>query len=241
MNNNIVLTSNVRMARGALTRLLSRDSGREEGMALLYGRPGEGKTTAVGYLMNQYDAVFLRANIAWTTSITAMLQALMRELEHEPLAYRAPMLEVAIEVLARTGRPLFVDEADYCLRNMDLLDALRDIYDSARAPVVLITMETAPRIIRSSARLARFRRRITEWIEFQGLSLEDARQVAAELVDVRIEEDLLDRLHRETDGNIGLMVPALGRVEQAARASGLEAISLETFGARGLLPGGLVA
>ena len=231
----IVHTSNVVKALEAMRCLLDRTA-QEEGMGLLFGRPGEGKTTAISYLANQFNGVFLRANVTWT--VTSMLGAIMMELGLEPLHRRAPMMEASIKALIMDKRPLFIDEADYCLRNTDMLDGLRDIYDSAGVPVVLITMETAPRTIRTKLGLARFRRRITQWIEFSGLTLADAIKIAKTLVDVEMSHDLVARVHRETSGNIGQMINAFVRIEKLAKTNGLERVDMKAYGARALLPHG---
>lgn len=229
----IVHTTNVVKAKVGLEALINRGRG-EEGMGLLYGRPGEGKTTTVCYLMNQYNGVFLRANVTWT--VASLLRSLMLELGLEPHFRRAPMIDAAIESLSFEPRPIFIDEADYCLREMDMLDAIRDIYDSASIPVVLITMETAPRVIRTNQRLARFRRRITQWIEFNGLTMDDALKIADDLYhDVDIEEELVARVHAETSGNIGLMLIAFSSIRKFARTNELDSVSVSAFGKRGLL------
>ena len=239
MIHEIVKTSNVVRAATAVKELHDRGMG-EEGMALIYGRPGEGKTTTVTYLMNQFNAVFLRARVSWT--VTSMLGTLMEEVGREPRRTRAPMMNDAIEELVTRPRMLIVDEADYLLRQKDMLDALRDIYDMTGVPILMVMMERAPRRIQSDSRLARFKRRITKWIEFDGLSKTDTKNVCAmlphldnaEKTPIAIGDDLAERIHEEADANIGHVVIALSRIERFARTNEIDEVTLADYGGRDL-------
>lgn len=227
-----VLTSNVIKATSALDTLLGR-SEVEEGMGLFYGEPGEGKTTTVTYLVNRYQGVFLRASVTWT--VTAMLQSLMHALKLEPCYRRAPMIDAAIDDFVQRPRPLFIDESDYLFRQTDMLDALRDLYDNAGFPVILIGMEEIERKVRSSQKLSRFKRRITQIVEFIGLSFEDTRMVANELCEVHIKDGLVGRLHAELKGNIGNIVIGISKIERFARANNLESVGIEHYGNKPLV------
>jgi len=229
MRNATVLTSNVEAFLGAVEALKKRSAG-EEGMGLLWGLPGEGKSTTISYVTNTRGGVFLRARVTWT--VTSMLRALMAELNLDGGRFRDPMIDQAIEELSRWPRPVFIDEADYLFRQTDMLDALRDIYDASKVPVILIGMEDIARKIRSNDRFNRFRRRITQWIEFKGLTLADTQLVARELCEVGVEDDLVERIHRETGGNIGHIVIALSLVEHFGKMNGIARVGNEHYGTR---------
>ena len=231
MRHKVVVTSNIVRLLYALEQLGRRGAG-EEGMGLLWGLPGEGKSTAIGYVVNHHGGLFLRARVTW--SVTSMLRALLAELSLEGGYFRDPMMEAVIRELLRAPRPIFVDEADYLFRNAEMLDALRDIYDNTRVPVVLIGMEDIARRMRTHERLSRFRRRITEWIEFRGLAQEDARRLADELCEVEVGRDLLERVYNEAAGNVGKIVIALSKIERLGFANSLPCVDLEHFAARSL-------
>ena len=236
-----VYTSNIIRAVNAMDALQHASMG-EERMGLIYGEPGLGKTTAVKFLVNKTNGIFLRANIAWT--VTSFLQTLLKELDVEPGYRRAPMMEDAIRELAMQPRPIIIDEADYLLRQIDMLDALRDIYDHADIPVVMVMMEEAPRKLKAmatgSARgsrtpsFSRFTRRVTQWVEFQPVALDDVITAADELAEVAVQDDLCERILDETGGNMGRVVIALGLVEAFARANGVATVGLADYGERAL-------
>ncbi|MFZ2948935.1 MAG: AAA family ATPase [Desulfuromonadaceae bacterium] len=163
MKHKLASTKNVRRFQTALRELRDRPLG-VEGMGLLWGKPGEGKTTIIAHSANETDGVYLRANAGWT--VTSMLQTLVRELGGTPGNRRAPMMDWCFDKLRGGKRPIFVDEADYLFRQTEMLDALRDVYDETGSPVILIGMEDIARTIQNNGRFAR---RITAWIQFNGL------------------------------------------------------------------------
>jgi len=131
----------------------------------------------------------------------------------------------------RQPRPIFIDEADYCFRQFEMVDSLRDIYDLSGCPVILIGMEDIARRIRTHERIAR---RITQWIEFKGLDFDDTVQVESEVCEVKLAEDLIRHLHAATSGNIGRIIIGLTKIEKFALANGLDTISAADWGERPL-------
>ena len=230
----IVETSNISALVRALESLSARGAG-EEGMALFYGAPGAGKTTALAYAQQRTRATMLRARSTW--SITSMLGQLLRELGLSGTGSRDARLDRVVEHLAMHPRPLLVDEADYALRHPDLLDVLRDVYDLSQVPVVLVGMLDAPRILRSHPRMARHRRRVTRWVEAQPLALDELKRVAEELCEVAVGERLFTRLHEESRGNIGLAVVGLGAIERAGKSNDASRVSESMMRGVSLLEG----
>jgi DNA transposition AAA+ family ATPase len=228
MRNELAQTKNVRRFISAIDELRNRPLG-VEGMGLLWGEPGEGKTTIVAYAANLMDGIFLRANACWT--VTSMLGALATELGGTPRARRSAMMDDICGRLMGQERVIFVDEADYLIRQTEMLDTMRDIYDLTGAAVVLIGMERIARTIQDSGRFAR---RITQWVEFKGVDLGDARVLADTVCEVRLADDLLEHLHREAKANVGRMVVGLSRIERMARTTDLTTVSLDDWGDRPL-------
>lgn len=229
MRYEMAMTKNVRRFLGAVRELTQRGPGLE-GMGLLGGEPGEGKTTTLAYVCNQMNGVYVRANACWT--VTAMLGEISHELGLPRLRMKHPMINAIIEAMLNEPRAIFVDEADYLLRSPDMLDTLRDIYDMVPgACVMLVGMEELAAKVRANGRFAR---RITQWIEFSGLDLADAATLARTVCEVEVGPDLVEHLHRETRGNIGRMVVGLSRIEAMGRSNGLAVMDLAAWGEREL-------
>lgn len=251
MKPNIVRTSDLLRLLHAVTTLRDRSSG-EEGMGLLHGEPGVGKSTAIAYTVNATSGVLVRARVTW--SVTSMLQAIGREFELPPHPHRDPMVDAIVQAQASAEqpRPIFVDEADYLLRSRsgrtEMLDALRDIYDLTGCPVILIGMEEIEQTLRTQKRYSRFDRRVTQRVEFRGMTEVDAQRVAGELCEVHVEGSmqksektgsvavagtLVEHLRAKTKGNIGYFVRELGQVERWAATNGAATVTLQDWTSRG--------
>ncbi len=202
-----------------------------EGMTLLRGRAGGGKTWGTAFVSNRVHGVFVRAQRIW--SITSMLAAIVEELRGKPVRFKQPMFNFIVKKLRESNRPLFVDEADYL--NEEMIDVIRDIYDCSRRPVVLIGMDD---IARGLATNDRFMRRITQEVEMAPLDMDDCRMVARDVCEVGVADELLGKLHREAGGNVGLISNGLAAIEQMARANGTDSVDLKTWGERRLFFGG---
>lgn len=228
-------TKNVRKFLAALNDLRARPMG-VEGMGILWGKPGEGKTTVLAFAMNVFNGIFIRAKRSWT--MTSLLEAIIIELRGVPGRRRSQM-EAMIEkrlMESEEDRIILVDEADYLFssRSMasnDMLDVLRDIYDSTGTPIVLAGMENIARRIQEEGRFAR---RINSWVEFQGIDLDDTRIVADTLCEVGVADDLLAHLHRECKASIGNIVPALSRIENLGKTTGIKTVDMAAWGERPL-------
>lgn len=229
MRKQMAITKNVVELRSAYETLLNRDSG-IPGMGLVHGDTGRGKTTAIAWLVNQVNGVYVRANATWTPS--AMLGVIMQELGAEPLHNSsAAMVQHIVRVLAQESRLLVVDEADYCFSNIKMLETLRDIHDVSGCPVILVGMAGIERKIVHRPQL---RRRISQWVEFMPADLADSKTLTETVCEIEIEDDLLQRIHQESEGNVGLMVVGLSRVEQFAKAQGWKKVDDERWGNRQL-------
>ena len=222
MRKKIVETGTISSLIRTLESLSTRGAG-EEGMALFYGPPGAGKTTALAYAQLRTQATMLRARSTW--SITSMLGQLLRELGLSETGSRDTRLDRIVEHLSMHPRPILIDEVDYALRRPDLLDVFRDVYDLSKVPVVFVGMQDAPRILRSHPRLLRHRRRVARWIKAAPLALDELKRVAEELCEVAVGERLLGRLHKESRGNMGLAVVGLGAIERVGKSNNSPRVS----------------
>ncbi|SRR5579883_1329194 len=223
MRSKIVPVTNVSRLTEAANALLERAPGMP-GMGLIHGETGYGKTTAVTWLITRVNGVYVRALA--TTTPSSLLAGIARELDLQPRPSNVQTVEAIVQKLAITGRPLFIDEADYLVENKRTVETLRDIHDLATVPVVLIGMAGIQRRIQSRQQLTG---RIAQWVEFQPCSFEDVQALSRELAEVGIADDILKRVYELTRGSVRLIVVALNRIEGYARARGLSAIALKDW------------
>lgn len=233
MSPTLAQTQNMKALMVGYDELKQRAAG-TPGMGLIYGFTGAGKTTATCWLINKQNAVYVRALAMWSGQ--SMLQEICREIGIEPQGSPSRMLPLIIERFALTGRALFVDEADYLFHNPRLLETLRDIHDQSLCPVVLIGMEGIDRKILRHKQLAR---RISQWIEFKPLDLDDLTKVAAAVCPVQVAPDLLQNLHQVSKGSIGLSVVGLAQIAKAGKGRETP-MDLGSWGDREFFLGGRV-
>ena len=226
MRNSIAHVKNIQMLATAADALSTRAPG-TPGIGLIWGPSGFGKTTATAWLANQQNAVYVRAWPTWTP--TSMLGAIMEELGVQQLGRTAPMIRSIVQALSADARPVFIDEADYLADKTILLETLRSLHDVSASPLILIGMRDFQRRVMHRDQLAG---RISQWVEFQPADLADARVLAEEVCEVKVADDLIERLHKAASGSMRAMVVGLARIEQFARKKGLNKVTLTEWADR---------
>jgi DNA transposition AAA+ family ATPase len=158
-----------------------------------------------------------------------MFEALCRELSVVPRGSCARMMSDIIEKLSRDPRPVFIDEADYLVDSKRMTESLRDLHDMTGVPIVLIGMGGFEQKIAHRKQLTG---RILTHVRFEPVDAADARILADQLCDVKVRDDLLDRVHRASKGSVRLTVVSLARIEQRAKAMNLADIGSAEWGAK---------
>ena len=231
MKHTIAKVKNVVRLEDAYAALEARAHGLD-GMGLVYGPTGAGKTTAVAWHIVRTRGVYLRALACWTPS--DLLASICAELRLDAHGRNAVMFARIAQALSASDRAVYVDEADHLLPHLRMLETLRDIHDIAGAPVILIGMAGIERRLQAREQLLG---RVSQWVEFLPADLEDARTLADSVAEVDIADDLLAYLHAQARGSMRRMTIGIHRIEQAARAAGVERIDRRAWGKRELLLG----
>ncbi len=229
MKSKILPVKNVSRLKAAGDALIQRDPGMP-GIGMIWGPTGYGKSTAAAWFVNQCHGVYIRALAQWSPK--SMLTAVARELDFDSRGLNnGELVEHIVQRLAETGRPIFIDEADYVVERKRLTDTLRDIHDLSTVPVILIGMHGIEKRIRSNPQ---FTGRVAQWVAFEGLDMEDTRMLADGLCEVEVKDDLLEMLHAEASpkgaGGAGAevrrLVVGLGQIEHYARSRGRDVMAL---------------
>lgn len=231
MKSRIVPVKNIARLSKASKALLNRATG-APGIGLVDGLAGYGKSLGTTWLSVQTPSIYVRALALWTPS--GMLGAMCKELRQPVGGSCGAMVERIAEVLLRTKQTVFIDEADYLTRRTSLIETLRDLHDLTTVPVILIG-ETG--IEQKLAHLTRFTSRIAEHVTFEPLDIDDTALLAKEMCEVRIQPDLLSKIHSDTKGNTRNIVVSLSRAEQIALANGSDTICAADVGRRALFTG----
>jgi DNA transposition AAA+ family ATPase len=200
-----------------LSEAASALQGRHEevpGLGLIYGRAGLGKTkAAIRYAVHR-DAIYLRANAAW--SPLWMLQDLAHSLGRYPFGTTSRAFRQCVDELQKQGRLVFIDEADYLARERRLLDAVRDLHDLTGVPFILVGMDE---VAKKMARHPQFWSRVSQVVEFKALTADEVAMIAKEWTGLVLEDGSLEALRRVTAGEFRLVTVALGHLERMVKAS----------------------
>lgn len=220
MKQEFVRTENAVRFRAEIAMLEKRGA-LEAGWLLVTGRSGEGKTKTLHNWAAEVGAVMLTAQANWT--VTRMMEELAAKLGIEPV--RGYQAKVA-ETIGAENMPIVLDEAQFALHDAAAcLEVLRGITDKSGTILVAVTMDhEVPRFNRREQIGSRFFRKC----QFHESTLGDVGAACQQLAEgVRIGDDLVERIHRETGGRMRLVLNAISRVEQIAHHLKAESLAAE--------------
>jgi DNA transposition AAA+ family ATPase len=226
--NTVAPLATVGMLMTTMTRALATPL--KERFVVLHGHAGYGKTTAARYAANKFRAYRVECCSHWTRK--ALLAAILHEMGIQAGHAISDMFNKVVEQLARSGRPLIIDEADYLTRN-SCIETVRDILDKSYAVVVLCGEEYLPSKLEKWERV---HSRIFDYVEALPVDMDDVKHLAhLYCPDTKIDDGWLAELHQQTGGNTRRVCINLVRARNEAEH--LDVVSLETWGDRGWYTG----
>lgn len=214
MRTQFVKTQNVMNMTAALGEL-ERRSTVVPGLFLVHGHQGFGKTMATQWYAVQAGAVYVRAQAAWT--VNWMLQELCGQLGLAPEGITRHNFRLAREELFKRPRLVFLDEADYIIRDRRMLDTARDLYDMSGAAIVMVGMAGSREAI--ARKSPQFWSRVSQEVEFTPLSAADVQMIAAELAGLKLTPSNAAKIQRQAEGNFRKTVVLLAQMEILIKAN----------------------
>ena len=163
---------NVMLLAELIERVRSRDPDLP-GMACFSGPSGLGKTKAAAWSANEYGCYHVEMKESWSAKklMAKIIEAMgLNQPGRAATGTIGDMVDQAGEELAKSGRPLLLDEA-HLLAKPRLIGIVRDIYESsAGGTVVLIGEEMLPQTL---ARWERVHNRMLDWVQAQPCDLRE--------------------------------------------------------------------
>lgn len=212
----------------AMSQLLDRVQKRDRdlpGMACFYGPSGFGKTTAAAWNANRMRAYWVQVKSAWTTK--KLCTSILEDVGIVPRRTIADQVDQISDELAKSGRPLLIDEADY-LVSRSMIEIVRDIYESSKATIVLIGEEALPQKLQ---RWERVHGRMLEWVAAQPADLPEVGILAGiRCKGIALEEDLQQLILTASNASVRRICVNLDRVRERARTRGLRRMSAADWG-----------
>jgi len=231
---NTAALSVVSIARGLMATAQNREKG-TPGFVALSGPTGFGKSTACAYLANKHGAYYVECKSVWSKK--ALLENTIYAIFGRAYAKATTvsgMLDQISEQLAKSGRPLIIDEFDYLVEKA-AVQIVRDIYESSKAAIMLVGEENMPAKL---LKWERFHGRVLDWAVAPAADMDDVRTLSGFYSSgITIQDDLLEHIHSKAKGSVRRITINLVRVRQEAIYQGLSAISLKEWGKKELFTG----
>ncbi|PZU43898.1 MAG: ATP-binding protein [Microbacterium sp.] len=197
------------------------------GLACFYGPSGYGKTKSAVYGANRYRAAYVECD--QFTTAKSLLELILQELGvARPRGTVPNLIEQAVQQLAADPRrPLIIDEAHH-IAHKRFIDLARTLHDKSTAPVILIGEETLPKQLEAHERV---HNRMLDWAGAQPCDRADFNALAkASFPNLKISDELAERILSETKGNTRRIVVNLAKAEEVASQAGAETVDVAAFG-----------
>jgi len=222
---------NVSLCLGVLKKAMNRPR-HLPGLVVFYGPSGFGKSTAAAVTVTQTGAYYVQAQSSWTRR--AFFLSMLKVMGIVPAKTLYEMGEQIATQLVTSGRALIIDEADH-LVNKGIIEAVRDIYEAALAPVMLIGEENLPGSLK---RWERFHGRILDFTPAQPADFDDALALRAMYANkVAVADDLLALVHKASGGSVRRICVNLELIQGVALKEGKTEMGLAVWNGRALFTG----
>ncbi len=213
--------NNYERFRTGLTAVETRGAA-EASLLLVTGEAGYGKSQTVDHWAVQTGAAYLRAKTEWTPHY--FMTELAETLKLDTRGRAKDLFGRVAGVIGGQQIPLVIDEVEHCLhKNAQVLEAVRDLSDLTEVTVVLVGMEHVQAKI---ARHAQISGRIAKVVEFKPASVEDVAEFCTQLAEVKIADDLVAEIHRQSGGRVREVLNAIATCERTAQRNGSSTIGL---------------
>lgn len=223
---------NISQCYEAVSRTLQRNP-LLPGISAFYGPSGFGKSTAANYVATKTNAFYVQVKSTYTKK--AFAQALLREMSI-PMAHTlSEMMELASAELAKSGRPLIIDEFDHLIQG-NKVEIVRDLYEASQGTFLIIGEEL---LARKLEKWERFHGRVLNWVPALPSDISDAIQLSkiyAKSID--IDEQVLEKLVADVRGSTRRISTNLETLHEQALERGIKLVGMKELSL--VLPHGFV-
>ena len=194
------------------------------GMGCFYGPAGYGKTTAGVFVTNKVGACHVEA--LPFGGAKKLLEMIVVELGMRPTRTVSTLFDQAADALARSNRPLIIDEADQILTDR-IIETVRHLHEKTLVPVILMGEELLPQKLR---RWERVNGRILEWVAAEPATIQDVNFLAPIYAPrVTISDELKANLLKASNGSIRNVSTNLANLAGYAAIKGLTAVGIKEW------------
>ncbi|WP_151777322.1 AAA family ATPase [Acinetobacter brisouii] len=223
---------NIAQCYEAVSRTLQRNP-LLPGISAFYGPSGFGKSTAANYVATKTNAFYVQVKSTYTKK--AFAQALLREMSIPMPNTLSEMMELASAELAKSGRPLIIDEFDH-LVNGNKVEIVRDLYEASQGTFLIIGEEL---LARKLEKWERFHGRVLNWVPALPSDLNDVMELSHIYApSIEITQDVLEQLVSVVRGSTRRVSTNLEMLHENALELGVKRVSSKELSL--ILPHGFV-
>ncbi|MBF7683944.1 ATP-binding protein [Acinetobacter sp. B5B] len=203
------------------------------GISAFYGPSGFGKSTAANYVATKTNAFYVQVKSTYTKK--AFAEAVLREMSIPIPKTLSEQMELASAELAKSGRPLIIDEFDHLLTG-NKVEIVRDLYEASQGTFLIIGEEL---LARKLEKWERFHGRVLNWVPALASDLNDVMAlVAIYAPSIEIDLAVLESLVAVVRGSTRRVSTNLEMLHEYALDEGVAHVTLENLGR--VLPHGFV-
>lgn len=231
MKKGFVKTDNLKRLREA-EAMVSRRGAREQGLVLVRGVYGIGKSELTERWATDNGYIFVRAKETWTKHV--VLRDIAEKMGLSTDGGASAVQNRIIGQLAVSMTPLIIDEADFMIPTSrvvrggqaiaPMLEVVRDITDLTGIMCFLVGMENFPAAV---ARYGHIASRVARIVELEPLSLADVQATVTAKADVPMSPAVVELIHQHAKGRMRLVLGAIANIEQWASANGWKKVEAE--------------
>lgn len=214
---------NIAQCYEAVNRTLQRNP-LLPGISAFYGPSGFGKSTAANYVATKTNAFYVQVKSTYTKK--AFAQALLREMSIPVPNTLSEMMELASAELAKTGRPLIIDEFDHLVHSSKV-EMVRDLYEASQGTFLIIGEEL---LARKLEKWERFHGRVLNWVPALHTDINDAIELSRIYApSINIDQDVLEQLIVSVRGSTRRVSTNLEMLHEQALELGMQQVSTKNL------------
>ena len=197
-----------------------------DGIGVLYGPSGWGKTFSSNVLAMETRAYFVQMQPVWTKK--TFLQKILDEMkvDHDKSCTIPDLFDMVTSQLAASRRTLILDEFNRAIERPVLAQITRAIFDSTQCPILLVGEEKLPSEL-SRPDFKQLYRRVSAWAEAADATVDDTAKLAPIYSPgIDFEPAALAALTAFAKGSISSVAKCLNVIHETCLTQGMDSISL---------------
>ncbi|MBF7689606.1 AAA family ATPase [Acinetobacter pollinis] len=203
------------------------------GISAFYGPSGFGKSTAANFVATKANAFYVQVKSSDTKK--SFIESVLREMSIPAPSTLSKMMQIASAELAKSGRPLIIDEFDH-LVNGNKVEIVRDLYEGSQGTFLIIGEE---QLARKLEKWERFHGRILNWVPALPSDLDDCICLSSIYAPkIEIDRPVLEKLLASVRGSTRRVSTNLEMLHEFALEEGCKHVTVDNLAE--ILPHGFV-